>query len=137
MTSQNDLLLERGIRGTDVDFILSSWLRSYRLSEVVRPIPKDVYYEEHHRIARRLLEQSDVKMLVSTEDPDTIIACMISQKPWIHYIYTKQQFRRMKLASGLVGDPGSWEGYTHRTLLSQKIRLPQAWVYNPYKGWLR
>lgn len=130
-----DLLIERDMVPSDVDFILASWLRSYRLSPLVQEIAKDIYFREQNRIANRLLVASDVTLLVSAEDPDTIIAWISSKNHWIHYLYVKHQFRRMGLAKRLVGDPAKWKGYTHRTLLSAKLRLPARWNYDPFQQW--
>lgn len=131
----NDLLIEREEEPGDRDFILASWLRSYRLSETVKGVDKSLYYSGQNKLASRILAGSEVKILAASEDPKTIVAWMCYRFPVIHYIYVKQDFRRMGLASRLLGDPQKWAAYTHKSLLSSKIQLPKTWKFDPYTIW--
>jgi hypothetical protein len=91
---------------TDVEFLLSSWLKSYKNSEFAREIPKAIYYKCHQNLIATILKAPDtaVAMLVNKNDEDQILGYIVHDKkqPIIHYVYMKRMFRNLKLAKFML-----------------------------------
>lgn len=128
----HNLLITRRATGADKAFIFSSWLKSYRTT--MGDVPAALYYAGQHDIIDRILGQCDAQVLASREDEATVIGWIVTSDQWIHYLYIKQQFRRMGLARVLVDDPERWLGYSHKVRLLRQLPLPKTWAFNPYQA---
>lgn len=131
----------RGAAKTDIPFITSSWLRSYRDGYLVRAIPNTVYYYQHHKILEHLLPRSIVLVACNEQDPDQILgwicAEVIDTALVVHYVYTKQPFRKFGIAKRLVDLLQETEQppavmVTHNTQMARPIIKAKKWIYNPY-----
>ncbi len=125
---------------TDEGFIFHSWLRTFQFSPFADSIRKPLYFENHHKLITRLLEDSDVQVAVNPEDSDQIYGYVVGQ--WfdselaIHWAYVKSPFRGYKICSALVsGFLATGNKYfTHLNGFSEKIAPKLGFVYNPYIG---
>ncbi len=123
----------------DRNFILNSWLKSYRNSDMAKKISNDVYYHFHAKLIEEYLSQSTVVMAVNPLNPIQIFGYAVVDREdnTIHYVYTKHTYRKLgvakKLLDVLLPDLGKnptrstatnygWRHY------SQKYNL----YYNPY-----
>ena len=133
----------RPMREGDVNFILSTWLRSY-YEELRRngnkgvAYPKDdVFFHGHQALIKVRLgdaqESGQALVCVAPDDENQIIGWMISLGECLHYIYVKQVFRQMGVAKALLNAPGPVpvKNYSHHTKYSKYLN--KGLTYDPYK----
>ena len=95
----------RGPTPTDLDFIVSSWLKSYRNSDFANYIPNTLYYQYHKAIVMDLLKRSLVSMVVDPEDQDHVYGYIVYEAGEmfiLHYMYIKSAFRNFGLAKSIL-----------------------------------
>lgn len=97
-----DLVTVREAHGGDLNFIFNAWLKSYRNSTQMKKLSNDVYYSNHKQVVHRLLQNNQVSILCTKEDPEHIIGFMCHSKDTIHYIYIKYNYRKMGLTYMLL-----------------------------------
>lgn len=135
-----DLVELRRIKPKDRAFIFSSWLRSFRDAPFAKNISNTIYFEHHHELIERLLDESEVIIACDKNDPDTICgficAQMIDGIFTIHYIYTKHTYRRLGIGEYLLNafehDTQSLGCYTHHNKIANKLAAKYNLVYHPY-----
>jgi len=94
----------RLMREDDHRFVMNSWLKSH--DEFKGKIGKP-FYDVHAPIVNRLLACSSVKLVAcDPSDPDLIQAWIVADllpdgTSVVHYMYTKDVFRRLGIAHGL------------------------------------
>ena len=88
----------------DVSFIYSSWLKSYASQN--KDQPRITIYKMHRPIVTRLLEEAVTLVACMEDDSSQILAWIcgerISKFLVVHYVYTKEAFRRFHLARSLL-----------------------------------
>lgn len=92
----------------DLNFIYSSWLKSY-LSSKDNVEKRDYFKTETAKIDDVLSrEGAKVLMAVSVDDENLIfgyvVAEILPKVNYLHYIYVKQVFRELGIARALVGE---------------------------------
>lgn len=107
MSDERVEIMVREPTGVDVDFITSSWLKSFRESGfMVNTVPNRVYFNQHHKILEKIIPRSRILVACNSMDPDQIFgwicAEIMDRHLVIHYIYVKDAFRQMGIASRLV-----------------------------------
>ena len=126
--------------GADLNFIFSSWLKSYRNSDWAKPMHNNVYYTAHHALIEDLLTHSQVYVACSVANQADIFGWAVAQRIkgifTVHYVYVKHTFRQMGIANLLMKcfDRAEDEAscYTHHTHLAKKLASPRGFLYNPY-----
>ena len=85
----------------DIQFILSSWLKSFRNSEFANYIPNKLYYEFHGSLVKNIIARSLVSILCDVEDPEHVYGYVVYELLGdvfiLHYIYIKYNFRNLGL----------------------------------------
>lgn len=119
----------------DLEFILATWLRTYRHhSQFAKKISNKVFYENHQNIIQRIIERgAQIRVVHPIGEPDTILgySCVENNNssPVVHFVYVKKAFREFGLAKTLVWET---EGYfSHLTSNLELARHPGL-IYNPY-----
>lgn len=126
----------RPMRDGDVNFILSTWLRSYyeelkRYGQKGCPYPKDdVFFQGHQEEIKKNLPGMTVNICVAPDDDNQIIGWAATDNKCLHYIYVKQVFRKMGVAKKLL-ESCKFERYSHHTRFSKHIC--KGLIYDPYK----
>lgn len=115
----------RDFQQDDLNFILSTWLKSYRLdSKFTNFIRNSVFYPWHERLIKKILARENTRPYVAClkEDPFVILGYLITEGPVVHFAYVKGPFRRMgifktmmKAAAIDLQAPGERINYTHHT----------------------
>lgn len=126
----------RPMREGDVNFILSTWLKSY-YDELKRnghkgvQYPKDdVFFQGHQAQIKKHLPSMTVMVCVAPDDENQIIGYIAGDLATLHYIYVKQVFRQMGVAKALSSSC-SFKNYSHHTKYSKHIC--KGLTYDPYK----
>ncbi len=133
-------ILIRPANADDVSFIFNAWLKSYKSSDFAKNIQGEIYYHEHHKVIEILLKTYNVLIACNKDDTTQIYGFMcagFTQNVFtIHYVYTKQTFRRMGIAKALLNafeyNPEFACIYTHETNAVKAIAKDLAMVYHPY-----
>lgn len=127
---------------SDLNFILSTWLRSFRHSSpMTKHLGSDIYYAFHEKVLKHTLAKSNTTVLIATpeNDPEVILGYMVVElttDPIIHFTYVKKAFRRFGIAKSLLA-AAELDGtiqITHWTFDCEWIikKYPQM-VYNLYR----
>lgn len=125
---------------TDINFIFSSWLESFRKSRFAQDMHNTIYFTEHHKIIENLLKTCDVWIACSDVDPSQIfgfLCCEVIDGQFVlHYAYVKHDFRMLGIGSMMLSatahNPEVAGFYTHHTLAAMKLAAKYRLLYSPY-----
>lgn len=98
----------RPLRPSDYNFILSSWLRSYRNSRFGKGFTNDVYYRSQTDVILGLLSTATTLVACLPDDEERIVGYIVSQMEpmgehfWVHYCYVRHTYRRFGIARQLA-----------------------------------
>jgi len=118
----------------DINFIVNSWLKSYRAS---CPLVSDlVYFDYQKRLIMKIFETATVTLAIDPDDPAHIFGYIVHEGSVIHYCYVKHSLRRFGIARALLATIKADHFIT--THLSYPARQilgsnPGMFLYNPYK----
>lgn len=135
-------------RPSDVNFILNSWLKSYRSSYAVKGVCDTIYYREQKRIIMALVNKPGMALFVAS-DPDDANeifgwlcaeqrAASASPTLVVHYAYVKQAFRRLGILRALLETFDVPQGglmHTHESFGSHECAMRLGSIYNPFLAW--
>lgn len=125
----------------DLKFVRHSWFESYRKGGLAPLVGFDVYAAGMNKLLDRLLH-GDVHVAYATEVPDEIVGWVCRNElvttrvpRHLHYVYVKQAYRRLGIATQLIEDvkcgPIS-NMYTHETRAGRGFAQKLALRFNPY-----
>lgn len=144
MSDIDSMVRIRPMRDSDLNFVRSSWLKSYR--RTVPDVLNDVYFRLHWEVAMGLLDRPGVRSLVacSSADDDQLIGWACGEpgaggkgRALAHYCYVKHTFRGMGIARQLVSEVLS--GGTSRDVTATHVPLEDmrkrlegmGWIFRP------
>jgi len=126
----------------DENFILNSWLHSYRESQFASQISRSIYFTFHEQLLKALLKRETIKKLVavSQDEKDLIYGYAIYEVMGdykiFHYIYVKRPFSGFGIAKELLKNapfPLQKGVYaSHLTYKGKKLVEDNHLTYCPY-----
>lgn len=131
----------------DRNFVLDAWIGSYSQSAIAASLgsnsksPEDnIYLARWPRLIDRVTRASTVTIAADQDNQDVILGFLVQEGPVLHYLFTRQDFRRSGIAGALLDSANPRiETCTARTTDSQKIsnssgkhEIP---VYDPTHLW--
>ena len=117
----------------DTNFILNSWLKSYRSSGVTEHIPSTIYFTEHKKTVLRLMEDAKILVCCNPEDEEQIFGWTCYEEPLIiHFIYVKYPYRKFGMAKSLYNTIGSPTITSHLPRSYSELKKKYNLIYNPY-----
>ena len=130
----------RKLLPSDIEFITSTWLKSYRSGSLTaKKMKKDVYFPEHHKLIHDALVNFKVLVACNPEEQDQVFAWIVYDNKGydlVHYIYCKKIYREFYVVSKLLEEIKKSDIciYTHD---NQKKALETFYnienlVFNPY-----
>lgn len=129
-------MIIRQMLDSDVNFILSTWLKSY-YEELKRNgnkgviYPKDdVFFQGHQNRIKEALKRSTCLICTTQEDESQICGWIVFEPETIHFCYVKNPLRRFGVAKKLLSH-ASARSYSHHTKYSRYLNMGLA--YDPYK----
>ena len=138
----------RQARVSDIQFLTSSWLKSYRNAAAVRGVPNSVYFFYHHKLLEELLSRCTVLIYCYPDNQDQILGYVCAEvfdsALVVHYAYVKKTFRRLGIAKALIKHLVETEEppavlYTHKTKdiypLERDLK-EKGWLFHPYMLWV-
>lgn len=128
---------------TDEAFVYSTWLRNYKHSSYfAKRIRPHTFFKGHWNVVNHLLAKPTVIVFIAhpKEDEETILgylACELADKPIVHFIFVKDAFRNMGIATALFEhakiDPNNMF-FTHWTIpVDDFMNKYGDMIYDPYK----
>lgn len=122
----------RPAREADHNFILATWLKSFRELGTSRPVPEaSIYFKEHQRKIKDRLA-SDKCLVASTDDEDQICGFMCYSDDVIHYVFVKTVFRGYGVANALLDRVPGAKQFSHFTKFTPFFARRKL-SYNPYQ----
>ncbi len=125
----------------DKNFILSSWLKSYRPSCPV--VSDETFFREQKSLILRLLEDTNVLLACDPVDPGVIWGYLVASSDGqgfgvAHYVYVKHSLRRFGIARALLAQAGILAGFetSHLTDTGRRILVdhPGLFTFNPWRA---
>lgn len=126
-------ILIREPKSSDLSFIYSTWLESYRYdSSIGKSHKNSIFFSAYAQTIDHIFSKPSTKCFIASEPDftDTILGYIVAEPhtpiPILHYIYTKGSFRKLGIAQSLMLhvfnlDPSSQIFHTHQTFLSAPI----------------
>lgn len=132
-------VLQRYAEKSDLSFIFSSWLKSFRGSPLAASVENAAYFDGHHRLIEGVLRHARVLCAVSSEDPSQIYGWVCYEipnaptPPVVHYVYVKHSFRGFGIAKRLLARaaPDAFV-FTHMPAEGRTTTITAKGKYNPY-----
>lgn len=127
----------RPASGSDLNFLYSTWLNSYRCdSKIGKSTKKSVYFGEYYSVVDSILEKAKTLIACLSEEPNVIVGFLVFEPQVLHYCFTKESFRGLGVARSLYDRAFGGAGalfHTHKTRQAEPIleKLP-ALTYNPF-----
>lgn len=116
---------------SDHNFILATWLKSYRELGTNYPVPeREIYFKEHQEKIKEALKNGKC-LIASTDDLDQICGFICYTDDVVHYIFVKVVFRRFGIANALL-DAVSVKQFSHFTKFAPFFKR-RSLQYNPYR----
>jgi GNAT superfamily N-acetyltransferase len=129
----------RQAKGNDLNFIYSTWLRSYKHdSPVTKQIKRDLFFKEHQRLIDKIFMRPNINiyMACKDDDEDLVFGYIVYEPKTIHFIYVKESFRKLGIGKRLLGCLPTLNDVEASHLTYSLIELWNAGKlkvnYNPY-----
>lgn len=121
---------------SDISFVYSTWLRSYKGDSALGLSCKPtVYFLNYNRVIDWILSQEDTQILVACkpDEPEVIFGYLIYQPGVMHYAFTKEPFSRQGIARSLYRHADEPKTYTHKTFYIRPITEKHTELtFNPF-----
>lgn len=133
--NKNELLSLRDSLPADENYIYVHWLMGLRRdNDLFHLIPRDLYFKTYRAVISKILPRSKIRIACLKEDPEVIIGYSVYEPDRIHWIYVKEDWRRIGLAKDLL--PEKMSSYSHVTKLAleiiQKKFTKRTMTFNPF-----
>jgi GNAT superfamily N-acetyltransferase len=128
-----------------LSFVFATWLRNYKhSSQFARKIKNATFFKWHHLVIERIFERPGTQVLVATPqgESEPILGYAVLEQqdcPVVHYVYVKDDWRKMGIATKLVAAsrlPLEKAVFTHYTSALDELGLLKKYTaleYNPYR----
>lgn len=131
-----DKIKVRPMNEGDLNFILATWLKSYKYSgDLVKRVREEIYFDTYEPIIKSILKRSQTLIACLDDDWEVIAGYMVTVPPsLVHYVYVKEAWRSMGIAkhlcqeSRLIPKPQ----FTHWTTPVDRMMRKLDWSYNPF-----
>jgi hypothetical protein len=90
---------------TDLQFLFSAWIGSYRDSPWAGCLPSHLGYSVWKATINQLIARGmQITMAANPDDPDQLLGFIAYEPGLLHYVFCKDIFRRSGVASFLMAD---------------------------------
>lgn len=127
----------REAKGSDLNFIYDTWLKSYRNSVLASQCGDAVFFSHYRFVIDKLLHDCKPLIACLPNDEDVILGYLVAQAPdTIHYLFVKEAFRQLGIGNALIthqnlsSDPLT---LTHISPFCKYIARHKHVYYNPFK----
>lgn len=131
----------REAKGADLNFIYKAWTESFRYhSGIGKTHRNHVFFTEYPKVIDQILSSPDTKVLiVNAPDQEDVIIGFLAYAPLtIHYVFVKNVFKRMGIATALINrafpDPNTPIIYTHETFEARDaLKSKPRFIHDHFK----
>lgn len=124
---------------SDVGFIMSSWVESFKESMPMCIVPSKIYFTKQKELVRRIITKADCLVACNEDDYEQLFGFCCYERIMdcnlIHYVYTKGLYRNMGVCEALmnevIGD-SIVNVATHQTKYFQQLAEKHSIIYNPF-----
>lgn len=113
----------------DLKIVRHSWFESYRRGGKAPSVRFDFYDHGQNFIIKRALERGVTTVAYAQVAEDEVCGWANQEGDCLHYVYVKQAYRRLGIASELASKA---KFYSHETLNGMKFAQKMKMLYNPY-----
>lgn len=119
---------------SDLNFIYSSWLKSYRYGSDIAKVRNSIFYPEYAKVIDYILFKNDIKINMACKENDAgvVFGYCVSEPGVVHYVFVKQAFGNFGIARSLMIKAGPIEYSTHRTGVVTRYLEEHEIDYNPF-----
>jgi predicted GNAT family acetyltransferase len=132
----------RPMRPDEVNFVASTWVRSYLSSPWAVKIQSDEYFEHHSRIATAILSRG-IALVAEHSTYGTLLGHAVGERtelgPVFHYAYTKGDFRKRGVARALetallkeIRRDNELVRFTHKRAPGDEVARRRGYRWSPY-----
>lgn len=117
----------------DEAFIKSAWRGTFRTAGVgVEGAEPEHYHREMQRLFDRLLPTATVRIACDPQDDDNLIGFAVLTGHELHYVYVKQEFRKLGAVPALL-EGLDIRSFTFKTLPGERRMRPRSrgWNFTP------
>ena len=104
---------------SDVAFVYSTWLNSYKRDSALGKSTRDtIFFNEYRFVVDYILNRPNVDVMVCChpDEISVIFGYAVYEPGILHYVFVKEAFRRLGIAKALLTDArDAFEITTHRT----------------------
>lgn len=129
-------MILRDAQAGDLNFIIATWLRSFRASRIRKPdMTDDIYWSPwgHRGLVIALMAAPQNRTVVVGEaDGDVIHGWCCRSDSALHYVYVREEVRRAGVCTMLLGD-GRFQSQSHVTGVGNRAGLHYPYV-SPYRA---
>ena len=147
MNADLPIVLRPGNPDTDLNYVRSSWLKTYSTSDFAKSINHDLFFKRHTVVVNDLLSRCLVTVACDPEDPSFIFGWIAYEldPACVHYVCVKNRYRRdygvgKRLLTAAFPDFGNaFVAASHYpSIPTLKERCWKEWkvVYDPYAALL-
>lgn len=96
----------------DYNFVIQSWLKSYKHnSYFCKRIRDNIYYKYHHKVITQILARASTSVLIAIDPVEKVILGYLvtekfENKDLVHYAYVKTSFRDLGIGGSLLKESG-------------------------------
>jgi hypothetical protein len=138
--SEKSILVRQYNPQVDVNFITTTMNKSLRDIKMFFGVHNTTYYSCMNQMILEMLERCECMILSNPDSPEMIYGFMLYEKIddvfVLHFIYTKQTFRRMGLVNFMLGkvkyDSKAHNCYTFHTRNMDWFKKRYNLYYNPF-----
>lgn len=116
----------------ELKLIRSSWFESYRKGGRCPEVRYDIFRPHQDAVIDALLETAAIWVLTPQSVPEEVCTWLVYTPATVHYVYTKQAYRKLGFAMQMLKAFGPFTQYTHETTFGRRLLSRVGASYNPY-----
>lgn len=127
----------RAVKDSDLNLILTSWLKGARYGSWMREIDQDEYYRLYPQVIKDILRRCGLNVTIAcwSDAPDVVLGwvALESEATIAHFAYVKPEYRN-KGVFGLMIDQKQITHVTHVTKAGIAISRKKGWKFSPFRA---
>lgn len=133
----------RAAQTSDFNFIINSWLKSYRNTPLITDVPNSIFFKNHAELIHNILAKATTIVITAPDDDQHLFGYLVYEVKdgalTLHFVYTKLVYRNLKLIKTIVEQLKSQLQLatdiifcTHLPKSYQSLKGKKEIIFNPY-----
>lgn len=135
MINKHELIAYRVNEPEDFNFIIATWLNGlFHGNTWFNEIDKEIYFKNYHPLLELLLknEKTEINIACLKDSPDVILGYAVYTGKTLHYLYVKEVWRHIGIATFLIPSGIQQVSHLTNTGLSILKKKRPNWKFNPF-----